>query len=394
MKNSKNHLNDLNSDYLEELELNNQLFQQKLNNLTNLISDNNNSNPKKSISNKKYQKKDIDKLEKEIFGKNDNNEVNKIENFDSNSNNEININNLNNYTFKKKESNKIVNNNELDNNLELKKKIQSLEKENNYKDYLINDLRNQIMDKNKKEKISHTNCNDYNKLIKEIEDKNYKIDILENKLKLLQLKIDNLILDNKNLSKENDILNNKIGNYEHDADINKNDSLNYLQKINDLKSENKKLNIELINLSKEYNIIKKEKENLKSIIDEQKVIIFDYQKQLNYKTINKSQSNYNENIKYEYDNIYKTFSPREYGSTEKYNFSPQIKKKVRNENYNLNVKENYRYNKENGDYFGKKYDYYRNDYGDGTLDYITEKSKELKKSEINYLENYLSSLLK
>ena len=261
MKNSKNHLNDLNSDYLEELELNNQLFQQKLNNLTNLISDNNNSNPKKSISNKKYQKKDIDKLEKEIFGKNDNNEVNKIENFDSNSNNEININNLNNYkienfdsnsnneininnlnnyTFKKKESNKIVNNNELDNNLELKKKIQSLEKENNYKDYLINDLRNQIMDKNKKEKISHTNCNDYNKLIKEIEDKNYQIDKLENNINLLQLKIDNLILDNKNLLKENDILNNKIENYEHDADINKNDSLNYLQKIKDLKSENKK----------------------------------------------------------------------------------------------------------------------------------------------------------
>ena len=75
-------------------------------------------------------------------------------------------------------------------------------------------------------------------------------------------------------------------------------------------------------------------------------------------------------------------------------FLLKLKKKVRNENYNLNVKENYRYNKENGDYFGKKYDYYRNDYGDGTLDYITEKSKELKKSEINYLENYLSSLLK
>ena len=235
---------------------------------------------------------------------------------DNNSNNELNIKNLNNYTCKKKESNKIINNIESDNNLELKKKIKSLEEENNFKDYLINDLRNRIMDKNKKEKISHTNCNDYNKLIKEIEDKNYQIDKLENNIKLFQLKIDNLILDNKNLLKENDILNNKIENYEHDADINKNDSLNYLQKIKDLKSENKKLNIEFLNLSKEYNIIKKEKENLKSIIDEQKINIFDYQKQLNYKTINKSQSKNknNENAnrnQYECDNIYKTLVPHD-----------------------------------------------------------------------------------
>ena len=360
-KNNKD-LNNINLEFLDSIESNNQIFEKKLNNLTNSITTKKKKKP--HISN-------IDKLEKEIFGKSESNKVNNIH-----------LNNLNNFTFKKKESNinEEFNNEEID---ELKKEKEKLEKENNYKDYLINDLRNEIKEKNKKEKISHINCNKYNDLKNEMEDKNYYINKLENNINHLKLKIDNLELENQNLIKENIKLNNKLDEYTHESDVNKNNWLNNEHKLKDLQKVNQKLNLEFLNLTKEYNKVKEEKENLQSIIDEQNTIIFYYKKQISYKAIDKILDN---KEKYAYDNVFKTFT-RNYSQKENNYWNKN--KYIRN-----GKSDNVRYNNFiNNNYYGDKYNYYKNDYGDGTLYFITKKNKEVQKSEINYLENYLNSLL-
>ena len=425
MKTNGNNPNNINEEYLQEMEANNKLFEEKIKNLNNIILNNNNQNKDKDIKNKKDKNK-IKTLEDKIFYHKNTNK----KNIDKNNNNNIDIDDLNKYTFKKKDNfhynkenskdnNKFnINNNNLyeNKNIELKNKIKQLEKDNNFKEYLINDLRNQIKDKNKKEKISHIKCNEYNSLLKDVEDKNHKIEKLENNIKYLKLEIDNLLLDNKKLAKENEALNNKNEEINSQADYNKIDSLNYLQKINDLKLENKKLNIELLNSNNELNILKEENEKLKSKIAEQNTIIYNYQKSLNTKTFNTNTNRLNSYDKInnyinenDNDNPYKTFTLRKYDTSEKYNYSPPKRYKGRDieipEFTGLRKKKNnYFKEKENdynhfddfddNDYNGKKYNYYRNDYGDGTLDYITEKNREIKKSEINYLENYLSSLFK
>ena len=425
MKTNGKNPNNINEEYLQEMEANNKLFEEKIKNLNNIILNNNNQDKEKDMKNKK-DKYEIKTLEDKIFY---NKNTNK-KNIDKNNDIDIDIDDLNKYTFKKKENfhynkenNKdnngfnINNNNLYENkNIELKNKINQLEKDNNFKEYLINDLRNQIKDKNKKEKISHIKCNEYNSLLKEVEDKNHKIEKLENNIKYLKLEIDNLLLDNKKLEKENKELNNKNEEINSQADYNKIDSLNYLQKINDLKLENKKLNIELLNSVNELNILKEKNEKLKSKISEQNTIIYNYQKRLNTKTFNINTNRLNSYDKInnyindnDNNNSYKTFTLRKYDTSEKYNYSPpkRYKKRykeipeftglIKKKNNYFNEKEN-DYNHfddfDDNDYKGRKYNYYRNDYGDGTLDYITEKNREIKKSEINYLESYLSSLFK
>ena len=383
--------NDINEEYLQEIEINNKLFEEKLKHLNNLLSSNDSDSfmtkqKHKHITNSYPKFPTISKLEKEIFGTKDKEE----EKYFTHKHISQKSNNLS-------DKNYITDNNMmlLDKNIELKKKIEKLEKKNNYKDYLINDFKKQIKEKEEKEKKSHINCKESNRLLKEIEDKKYLIEKYENIIKYLKLKIDNLTIDNKRLEKENKILNNKIEKITTESDTNKIDSLNYLQKINDLKLENKKLNIEFLNISNEYNLIKEEKEKLKSKIDELNTIIFNYQKQLSFKEINDNSNKYNFNTfkKYDADNIYKTFITKDNDSKEKYNYNyfPKRVKLSRNKY----AKESNHFNRSvDEEYWGNKYNYYKNDYSDGTLDYLNEKNKEMKISEINYLENYLSCLLK
>ena len=398
MKNRKNKFDNMNELYLKEMELNNFLFEKKIKNLNESL----NNNPQKLI-----QKKIINNNQEENLESDNENDMSKkiID--------EI---NMNNFTFKLKgnEGNPNLEGNYIktNENIELEQKLKSLGKGNN-KDYLINDLKKEIEEKNKKERITHINCQKCNLLEREIDYNQYQIKKLENNIKQFKIKIDNLIIDNKKLQKENDNLNNKLKEIISEAEINKIDSKNYLQKISDLKLENKKINIDYLNLSNEYNILRKENEKLKSTIDEQNVIIFNNQKrnQFQSKTF-KTNSNTHSN-RYKVDNIYKAYISTEYdtkdepdhksydynNSTEnseknkkninfkKYNY---LRKKLNSENKNYNNNSN-----EVNDYKGSKYNYCKDDYyNDARLLIIKEKNKEVKKSEINYLENYLNSLLK
>ena len=239
---------------------------------------------------------------------------------------------------------------------------------------------------------------------------------MEKNIKQLKLKIDNLIIDNKKLQNEKDNLNNKIKEIITESDINKMDSKNYLQKLNDLKLENKKINIDYLNLSNEYNILRKENEKLKSTIDEQNAIIFNNQKRNQFNKTFKNNLNAHSH-RYKVDNIYKAYVSTEYDTSDdrghksydKYYFTENseenenknniickknnyLRKKLKSEDKNINNNNN---SSDFNDYKGSKYNYSKDDYyNDAGLLIIKEKNKEVKKSEINYLENYLNSLLK
>ena len=321
-------------------------------------------------------------LENEIFNPKDDEDL-KEKDIDDNYNNEINIDDVNKYTFKKDGNNNNNINHELYDikNNELKNKIKQLEKDNDFKEYLINDLRNQIKQKNKKEKISHIKCNEYNSLLKELDGKNHRIEKLENNIKYLKLEIDNLILSNKKLMKEKEELNSKNDVIMTEVDVNKIDSLNYLQRLNDLQLESKKLNFELLKQNNELNLIKEDNSKIISKINEQNALIYNYQK--NQKNLNFSQNNNSFEKKinnYTYNNkSYRNFSPNEYeftSSSDKYSYTIDINKESeydRNDVFDglkkkkeyLREKRNENYFDDNDYYYGKKYNYYRNDYGDG-----------------------------
>ena len=406
MKNKKNKFDNMNERYLKEMESNNFLFEKKIRNLNESLKDH---NPKNSIIKKS-------------------NNNNQEENYESDSENGIGKKiideiNMNNFSFKmnERERNKIdpdVNYIKVNENMKLEQKIKSLEKENNYKDYLINDLKKEIEEKNKKERITHINCQKCNLLEREIDYNQYQIKKLENNIKQLKLKIDNLIIENKKLQNEKDNLNNKIKEIIAEADINKMDSKNYLQKLNDLKLENKKINIDYLNLSNEYNILRQENEKLKSTIDEQNVIIFNNQKRNQFKSKTFKNNLNTHSHRYKVDNIYKAYVSTEYDtgdepghkSYDKYLLTENseendnknniickknnyLRKKLKSEDKNnINYNNN---SSEVNDYKGSKYNYSKDDYyNDAGLLIIKEKNKECKKSEINYLENYLNSMLK
>ena len=413
MKNRKNKFDNMNERYLKEMESNNFLFEKKIRNLNESLKE---SNPKNSI-------------QKQIINNN------QEENYESDSENDISKKiideiNMNNFTFNMKESgrnniNPDDNYNKVNENKELEQKIRTLERENNYKDFLINDLKKEIEEKNKKERITHINCQKCNLLEREIDYNQYQIKKLENNIKQLKLKIDNLIIDNKKLQTENDNLNNKIKEIISEAEANKIDSKNYLQKLNDLKLENKKINIDYLNLSNEYNILRQENEKLKSTIDEQNVIIFNNRKRNQFKSNTFKNNSNAHSHRYKVDNIYKAYISTEYDtndehedkhgykSYDKYNFTESseenknkkknniickknnyLRKKIKSEDKINNSNSNNIINEIN-DYRGSKYNYSKDDYyNDEGLFVMKEKNKEVKKSEINYLENYLNSLLK
>ena len=372
----------------------------------------------------------------------------------NNTENKITVNknkNNNQYEFKEKNKdnkynsvNDIISNNK---NLELEREINQLKNENNYKDYLIEDLRNQIVQKNKKEEKKETiNNNEYNNLLKELDKKNMYIEKLENDIKNLKFKIDNLIIENKKIKNENNDLLSQKEELKANSDANKLDFENNLEKLKKLEFMNKKLNKDYLNLSNDFKIIKDEKEKLKSIIDEQNATIFNYEKQLNSKNTIRNNFIKNNNFANERISNYsfnddRNNNRKDYDINEKYNYSNEDNNKYNysNEknNYTFDEKDNnrnYEYNKKNYDYDnnnrqynnnnttrtqkksylekyqneknyfnyldddfkGRKYNY-KNDinYNDNNESkYIAEKNKKFKKGELNYLENYLITLLK
>ena len=341
-ENNKDNIDIINYHYLKELENNSNIFNQKIKNLNDSIL----NSEKKNISyitksNKNHKKIRLNKSQ--IM-----NENNKYKNILSQRDlNLININDTNNYNIKKKQKEKekkIREDNFIEINKELKKRMKEIENENDNKDYLINDLKNQIQQMNEKyKKYDDINCFDYNQLMIDNDDKKNTIQKLENIIKNLNSTIEDLNFENKNIKEENLKLKNKIDNILSKDDINKINCLDIINEINKLKLDNKKLNKEYQNLIEKYELIKQEKEKQNSLIEELNIIIYNYQKQIN--------PNINTNISLNGSNV---------------NIEPK------NEN---KLKSKYEY---------KKYDYNNEEYT----------SQKITNNEINYLENYLSSLLR
>ena len=87
--------------------------------------------------------------------------------------------------------------------------------------------------------------------------------------------------------KKNEELNGKNDVIMTEVDVNKIDSLNYLQRLNDLQLESKKLNFELLKQNNELNLIKEDNSKIISKINEQNALIYNCQKNLN--NLNSSQ---------------------------------------------------------------------------------------------------------
>ena len=261
----------------------------------------------------------------------------------------------------------------------------------------------------------------------------------------MKFKIDNLIIENKKIKHENNNLLSQKEELKANSDANKLDFENNLEKLKKLEFMNKKLNKDYLNLSNDFKIIKDEKEKLKSIIDEQNATIFNYEKQLNSKNMTKNNFNKKNSFSKERNNYsfndeknisrkddYDIYDKYNYSNEnyDKYNYSKEKNNKVSDEkdnninyDYNKNIydNENYReynnnttrnpkklylekfqneknylnYNLDN-DFKGRKYNY-KNDYNyndNNESKFVAEKNKKFIKGELNYLENYLSTLLK
>ena len=162
-----------------------------------------------------------------------------------------------------------------------------MKNENEYNRYVIDDLKNQLAQKNKKEENIDYNMiskDDYNNLLKEMENKDNYINKMENEIKNLKNRIDNLLIENKKLKVENSSLISQKEELKAESSANKTECNNHLERLNKLELMNKKLNKDYLNLSNDHKKVKEEKEKLKSIIDEQNAAIFNYEKQLSSKT--------------------------------------------------------------------------------------------------------------
>ena len=500
MNNNENQTDNVNEGYLKEMETNNFLFNEKIKKLNNLLVNANNNTYEKKIDNKKVSRQNFDnpninivineqnnsesenyldnkenkKFVEEImqnsyndrdsesdFNKNKNFFKNKDLNYDLKRENfsgkKIENKSFENiYKKNKKEEEPIrnfnhdnINNNKI---LEYEKEIRQLKNENEYNLYVIDDLKNQISQNNQKEEKSVHNIinnDDYNNLLKEMDNKDILIDRLKEDIKNMKCKIENLLIENKKLKSENESLINQKEEMRAEANANKTEINNNLEKLNKLDLVNKKLNKDYLNLSNDYKKIKEEKEKLKSIIDEQNATIFNYEKQLSAKPIikkyekiddydnkiksqTKFEKNYelnnnnNDDYKYEYikekRNNYKDYSYNEndfnndeedkddYRNYKKandnneneYNYKLPINNTTRYKNKVYlnemnNEKLDYNYNNNNSNInnaYNKTYKYNMKKSNSKSFEVYNEKNKKLKKGELNYLENYLNGMLK
>ena len=257
-------------------------------------------------------------------------------------------------------------------NRELKKEIKELKNDNEFKDNIINELKEKIKINEENKKININNVFEYNRLILDIEDKNKIIDKLKNVIKFLKVKNEELNTKIDKTTNDNLNLKNKIAELTSDTDY-KINYLNSIKKIKELELVNKKLNIELSNISYKYNKIKDDNEKLNSLIDQQNNIIYNLQKQLDSQPENNyisNNSDINKNsIDIDIDNI------------DSYKYKNNLKRK---ENfYDSNIIKNKR------DNLLSSYDYDKSDYNLNS----TNNSISAKKN-LNYFENYLSTLLK
>lgn len=335
--------------------------------------------------------------------------------------------------------NDIISNNK---NIELYRQIEQLKNEIQYKNYIIDDLKMQLKKKKSKDEVNIVN-NDLEKLLKELDSKNIYIDKMEKDIKTYKCKTDNLVIENKRLCEENDKHIEQIEYLKASLDDIKIETLDNNQKVKDLGLTNKKLNKDYLVLEDNFAKIKEENENLKSLIEEQKATIFNYKKELDLYSDKKNKNNkknnhvifgdYNTNYNYNYENIKKrdisndnkkyiqkniNYLDTSHSSKQeeknyqgnKYDYKEEMTKYYFNniKDNNFNKTQRSTYNLKKNEYFGntdgEKYTYNPNNYkrnikknnndNEFVLTFLNaERNIQLKKGELNYLENYLSSLL-
>ena len=338
----------INQQYLKELELNTNIFNEKIKNLNNNLFNTEEKN-KSSSSHKKYRFNNSQIIEPT--------NLKYIYDFNKKDLNTIDNHHLNSHTYKAKRRGKEKYDDSINEiNFGLKNRITELKKENEYKEYVINNLKNKLEENEKNKKVDF-NYLEYNQLILEIEEKNNMIQKLEKVVKFLKQRNEELNKDNIILKNENMDLKSRLNNIGSEIDLNKINYLNYMKEMNNLKLEIKKLNLEMLNLDNKYTEINKENEKLNSLINEKNVIIYNYQKQLNLQYMNKNNNQFwddvNNNNDKEENNINDVFK--------KYNYNKYFNN-MEHESINNNAN--------------------------------NIKNKFNKNNDLNFLENYLNSLLK
>ena len=246
---------------------------------------------------------------------------------------------------------------------ELIKKNKQLKDELKYKDSYIESLEKEIQvlkGNNKSLGDNNSNNNNFNnfvsqskldeinfemgKLTRELEEKNQKIENFEINNKNLSIKIENLIMQNKNLSNREKKLIDKNEYLTTNLDKMKDDNENYKKKIFKLETLNQNILKDYEELSNDFSQMKKQKEKIESLTDEQKTKIIDLNKQI--KTLHnlleetikqqKRKKYYNNNNEYDSDD-------------DNDNMKIYKKKKVRLNMYQNN-NDNYIYNNDSDEY--------------------------------------------
>ena len=125
-------------------------------------------------------------------------------------------------------------------------------------------MKNQLAQKNEKEENIDYNMiskDDYNNLLKEMENKDNYINKMENEIKNLKNRIDNLLIENKKLKVENSSLISQKEELKAESSANKTECNNHLERLNKLELMNKKLNKDYLNLSNDHKKVKKKKKS-------------------------------------------------------------------------------------------------------------------------------------
>lgn len=292
--------NETNLNYIEEMEKNSKIFEEKMNRLNsdNFEDDIDNFNNKKLITYNTYNNTYTLNNDRQYIKKNLNRKNNNIKKIDLSKNNP--------FKYEKEKNNFSLNKNEeKENNNKYNRttKNRGLSNNNYYENYnsniiddkkLIEEIKEKIIKKNRKSngKIKEKEVlniqNQYNELnlvhkkttdilkSKSIQIKSKDEDIID-----LKMKLDSIYAQNKNMkaviekkNKEIDNLQLALKNMKEEIKLSKN-------KYNDYNLKQRQLKQDYDILYKEYTSIKEEKDNMKLLLDEQKLNEINLKKEVN-----------------------------------------------------------------------------------------------------------------
>ena len=408
--------------YISEMEKNSKLFEEKMSKFKKY--------QKSSIYNEQYNYCEYDDEDFQTNKYSTKNKLHKIENkenFDEEGNNNESIeskdfsnnlskNNKNKYRNKdyecdniidydncnksqKKKYNKNEYDKEYDNKYDMEDEIPISQRKIGREDKL-NKNNGEIFGSGSKEKQNLQDKLEFNelhysheKISNELDEKVKKLKNQDEEIKNLKFKLNNLIESNKelkNIIKKN---NDELDNLKVLLDTMKDEIRTSKNKYNDIIGKHKQLLQDYDNLNKNYSSLKIEKENLNSIIEEQKAELFNTKKEVTElnKKMNKLNNNNqlifpaisNDNEENEYNNNYqrnKNEIKAKYKNNNDYN------EKIYEEKINKNSIKNNRNKCKNMDNYGDDMPLknYNKNFTSKDLNYYDKKEEKLKNKYNNY----------